>query len=140
MSDEIEFFVLEIKITHIVVSCCFRCSFCQKQKDLLGHYPFCFAECVLLKQLFENSGLVEPVELLLEDYLVAIGDPVCAKQADDKILMSFKINQNSNPFWLPLRFNYCRYCKFNHFLIRMSYNISNSRKLDKFQLRKTFLK
>ena len=32
-----------------------------------------------MKQPFENSGLVEPVELLLEDYLVAIGDPVCAK-------------------------------------------------------------
>ena len=63
MSDEIEVLALEIKVTHLVVSCSHYCSFCQKCQDLSGHYPFCFAECVpstyeaaVWKQWFGRAG------------------------------------------------------------------------------------
>ena len=85
MSEEIKILVLEIKIAHLNFSGCLYCSFCRQCKDRFGHNVFLF-----MKQLFGNSGLLESVELLLEDLLVAIDNLGSLLLVDDETFVNLK--------------------------------------------------
>ena len=150
MSDAIEIIILEIKATHLIFRCCLFCSFYRYCKDLWPQSLFYFDECVsfYIRSNFGNSGLLELVELLLEDFLVAIDDSGCAAWVDDKMLV--RVNRTYESIYENLsylshfriqlqRHNHFCPCKFNHFLIRVIYKFANSRKFHNFKPHNTFL-
>lgn len=51
-----------------------------------------------MMQLLVASSLLEMVELLFEVLLVAIEDPVCAQEGDDKTFVNLKNNENIYKF------------------------------------------
>lgn len=51
-----------------------------------------------MMQLLVASSLLEMVELLLEVVLVAIEDPDCAQEGDDKTFVNLKNNKNIYKF------------------------------------------